>query len=312
MAVSVVMAFGGAATARAEFIATATDPSGDAADPSPGRDITSVGLAYDRKAGSLSGFVRLAGSPEEFPSLITLFASVRTATGCDGYPAGGFGSYSGEFGASWLQLDSATGPPAARGEADKRGFDSEVQTFEASDAALGGRPWDCVVATISEPGNAAVVYDTTGPVELVGQPGLSVRVRAPDRFKRNRKEALKITVSNPGDGPAEAVRVRLGRARGLRLSPSSRTLGTLTAGQRETYRVKARFDDRARRLTEVKLRASSGRLVAKGTLELQVRTPERPSGGGRGGGGSDIPKVCSRYSPDPFGDTGGSLILVPC
>jgi len=309
--VCVVTIFGGTASARADFIATATDPSGDAADPSPGRDIMSVGLAYNRKEGSLSGYVRLRGSPDGIPSFITLFAAVRTAAGCDGYPAGGFGSYSDEFGASWVRLDSSTGPPAARGDADKRGFDSEVQTFEASDAALGGRPWDCVVATITEPRNAAYVYDTTGPIELVGQPGLSVRVRAPKQFRRNRSQSLKITLSNPGDGSARKVKLRLGRARGLRLSPRARTLGTIPAGARKTIRVKARFNDRARSITELALRASSGRLVAKGTLRLSVRTPRRPSGGG-GGGQNDLPTLCTRWSPDLSGETGGSLILVPC
>jgi len=310
VAVCAVTIFGATASARADFIATATDPSGDAADASPGRDITSVGLAYDRREGSLSGFVRFRGSPDGVPSFITLFAGVRTAAGCDGLPAGGFGSYSDEFGASWVRLDAATGPPAASGDADKRGFDSEVQTFEASDAALGERPWDCVVATITEPRNAANVYDTTGPIELVGQPELSVRVRAPKRFRRNRSQSLRITLSNPGDGSARGVKLRLSRTRGLRLSPRARTLGTLAPGKRKTIRVRARFNDRARSLTELALSASSGRLVAKGTLRLRVRTPRRRSGGG--GGQSHMPRVCNRYSPDPFGDTGGSLILVPC
>ena len=306
-----VTLFGATASARADFIATAADPSGDAADPSPGRDITSVGMAYNRKEGTLSGYVRFRGSPDGVPSLITLFAGMRTAAGCDGYPAGGFGSYSDEFGSSWLRIDSPTGPVAARGEADKRGFDSEVQTFEASDAALAGRPWDCVVATITEPGNAANVYDSTGPIALVGQPGLSVRVRAPKQFRRNRSYALQIRLSNPGDGAARRVKLRLGKARGLRLSPRARSLGTIAAGKHKTIRVKARFDDRARSLTKLVLRASSGRLVAQGTLRLSVRTPRRPRGGG-GGGQTHVPRVCNRYSPDPFGDTGGSLILVPC
>jgi hypothetical protein len=175
---------------------------------------------------------------------------------------------------------------------------------------LGGHPWNCVVATITEPGNPANVYDTTGPIELVGQPGLSVRVRVPEQFRRNRPESLKITVSNPGDGSARRVKLRLGRARGLRLSPRARTLGTIAAGKRKTIRVKARFDDRARSLTELALKASSGRLVAKGTLRLRVHSPPRPNPGG--GGGSDLPRTCTQWSPDPFGDTGGSLILVPC
>lgn len=110
-AVCVLTVLGGAAPARADFIASASDPSGDAGDPSAGRDITSVGLVYDREEGSLSGFVRFRGSPQETPSLLTLFAGTRSATGCDGYPAGGFSSDTDEFGASWLRLDTT---PAAR------------------------------------------------------------------------------------------------------------------------------------------------------------------------------------------------------
>lgn len=107
------------------------------------------------------------------------------------------------------------------------------------------------------------------------------------------------------------MKLRLGRARGVRLSPRARSLGTIAPGKRKTIRVKVRFTTRARSLTKLALRASSGRLVAQGTLRLRVRTPRRPSLGG-GGGGSDLPRTCNRYSPDPFGDTGGSLILVPC
>lgn len=312
-AVCALTALGAPASARADFVASASDPSGDASDPSPGRDITSIGLAYDRKEGSLSGFVRLRGSPEETPSLMTLFAGVRTANGCVGVPAGGFGAGTEEYDARWLKLN-ATGQTVARGDADKTGFDSPLQRFEVSEPALRGGAWDCAVATLSEPGNAAIVYDTTGAIPLVGQPEISVRVRTRDQFRRNRSHTLKFRVSNPGDGPARRVNLRLGRARGLSLSPHVRSLGTIGAGKRKVVRVKLRFSDRARSLTELAVKASSGRLVAKGTLDLNVRTPQ-PRGGGGGGGGGDggfTPKTCTRYSPDPFGDTGGSLILVPC
>ena len=299
-----------AADVRAEFIATATDPAADAADPHPGRDITAIAMVYDRKKGSLSGFVRFRGSPEDAPSFITLFAGMRSATGCDGYPAGGFGSYTDEFGASWTRLDSPGSSPTARGEADTRGFDSEVQTFEVTDAALADRPWDCAIATITEPSNAANVYDTTGPIALVGQPGLAVNVRAPDEFRPNRRASLKITLSNPGDGPAKQVRLRLGRSRGLSLTPRTKKLGTLAPGQRKTYRVKARFTTRANEITELPLKASAGKLVAEGTLRLRVRLPDRPAGGGGSGGSDapDVPRLCTRYSPATTLsiDTGGA------
>jgi hypothetical protein len=135
-------------------------------------------------------------------------------------------------------------------------------------------------------------------------------VRVPKQFRRNRLHTLKFTLSNPGAGPARRVKLRLGRARGLRLSPRVRTLGTIAAGKRKTIRVKAGFNDRARSTTELALKASSGRLVAKGTLRLRVHTPDRRTGGGDGQ--NDVPRLCNQWSPDPFGDTGGSLILVPC
>ncbi len=300
-----------ATPAQADFIATATDPGGDATDPSPGRDITAVGLGYNRKEGSLEGFVRFRGSPDGVPSFISLFAGPRTANGCEGYPAAGFGSYSDEFGASWVRLDAA-GPAAARGEADKRGFDSAVQTFKATDKALAGRNWNCVVAAINQRGNPANIYDSAGPIALVGQPALSVGVRGPKQFRRNRRGLLSFTLSNTGDGPARGVKLRLGKARGLKVSPRASSLGTIAPGKRKRFRIAVRFSNRARTLTKLAVRGSSGRLVARGTLRLKVRPLRRSSGGGGGGNVRQRGGSCVRYSPDLSGETGGSLILVPC
>jgi len=209
-----VLALGvGATTARAEFVATAEDPAGDSTDPNPGRDIAAVSLVYDRGTGTLTGSVRLGGSPVDAPSFITLLAGARTATGCDAAPVAGLTAYTDEFSADWLLLDSPTGPPVARGEADKRGFDAVVQQFEATDAALRGHRWDCVVATLNEPGNAANVYDTTAPIDLAGQPRLAVRVQAPEKFRPGRQATVKITVSNPGDArPGACVCASVTRA----------------------------------------------------------------------------------------------------
>jgi len=104
--------------------------------------------------------------------------------------------------------------------------------------------------------------------------------------------------------------MRLGDARDLRLSPRTKTLGPLAPGARRTYRVKARFGPRSATINDVSLRASAGGLVADTKVRMVVRHPRRPSSGG-GGGGSGT-QVCTRWSPDLSGQTGGSLILVPC
>ncbi len=297
-----------AAPAGANFVAEATDPVGDSTGAGPGRDITAFALAYDRE-GQLAAAIRLNGSPAETRGFITIAAGTRTATGCNGYPAATFGSYTDEYDGGWLRLDTAGAPATARGDADKRGFDDAVQTFEAEAPELAGGRYDCAIALLSEPGNAANIYDTAGPVDLVGQPALSVRVRVPDRFSVGKPKRMVVRVTNSGDGPARGVRLQLGRARGLAATPRRRSLGTLAPGRTRTVRVKLRLSGRARDVTELGIRVREQRLVARGTVRLRLR---RPSGGGGGGGGDFTPRSCVRYSPDISGQTGGSLILVPC
>lgn len=300
-------------TARADFVASSPDPVGDATDPSPARDITAVGMTYNRRAGTLSGFVRFGTYPGDVPSFITFFAATRTATGCDGFPAGGFGSYSDEYGTGWFLLDSQTGPPAAKGEGEKSGVDSDVQEFEVSAKKLAGKRFNCVVATVSEPGNASHIYDTTGAVPLVGLPGLSLNIRGPKQFKRNRSQFLRFRVSNPGDGVAKRVKLRLGHARGMRLSKYSKTLGAIKPGKHRKFRIRVHFNERARARTKVKLWGRSGQLRLKGALRLKVRTKKpKPGDNGSGNGSIKTPRLCAKYQADLSGETGGSLVLLPC
>ncbi len=296
--------------ARANFVASTSDPAGDAADGNPAHDLTAMTLDYDRRTGMLSGAIRLRQAPAGARSFLTFAAGRRTPTGCDGYPAGVFGSYTDESGASWLRLDAAGAPAAARGDADKRGADEAVQSFTAKARALAGQRFDCVVAVLSEPGNPANVYDAAGPVDLRGKPALTLRVkRVPTRLRPGVKRSIAVTLSNTGDGAARGVKLSLSRARGLSVKPRKRTVRRLAAGARKTVRVSVRLSRRARPVTRLRIVARSGRLVAR----PQVRLRSGPSrGGGGSGGGGGVPTVCTRYAPDPFGDTGGSLILVPC
>ena len=298
-----------ASAAQGKFVATAADPAGDAVDPSPGRDIIGASMSYDRRSGELIGAVQLRGAPGAARAFLTLFAGTRTVTGCDGVPAAGFGSYSDEYGATWKRIDDPAGGGPS-GDAEKVVYRDAVQRFEISDDRLAGRRMDCVIATLSEPGNPANVYDTTGPLELVGQPALSMRVRGVGRqFKANRARKLKITLTNPGDAATSSLRLRLRRARGLRVTPARKSLDAIDPGGRRTVTVKVTLTRRARAATGLKVTASAGKLVARDKLTLRLRRPSAP-GGGEGGDRST--RTCTRWMPDPFGGTGGSLILVAC
>jgi hypothetical protein len=308
---STVIAVLAVSAAQANFVATATDPAGDAADASPSRDITGVGLSYDRRTGELVGAIRLRGEPShEISAFVSLFAGTRTASGCNGYPAAGFGSYSDEFGASWLRLDDAAGN-GPRGEADKRGYLASVQEFEVNDRQLAGRRLDCVIATLTEPGNAANVYDAVGPITLVGQPALSLRLsRASRTFGAGRPRRIKLALTNTGDAPTGRVRLKFSRARGLAIKTSTRTLKSIAPRHRETVTATVTLSHRARTATDLKVTATAGHLIAREETTLYVRKPPKPGDGGDGG--DRTPGTCVRYQADLSGETGGSLILVPC
>jgi hypothetical protein len=301
--------FACATVARANFVAVAEDPAGDSADPSPGRDITAVGLSYDKRSGTLIGAIRLGADPtDETRTLASLYAGRKTANGCDGYPAAGFGSFSTELGASWLRVDDLAGN-GPRGDADKLGGNTAVQKFDATDAQLAGQPLDCVIATLSEPGNPANLYDTAGPLDLVGEPALALRIGGvPRTFAPGRPRTIKLTLSNDGDAPTGSIRLKLSRARGLVIKVD-RTLKPIKPDGRITVKAKVTLSGRAHTTTRVKVTATAGKLAVRGETRFVVR---KPGGTGGGGGGNPSGQWCTRWVPDISGTTGGSLIYVPC
>ena len=299
-----------APAARADFAATAHDPAGDAADASPGRDITAIAFAYDRRGGRLFGAVQLRGTPQEGAgALVTVFAGTGLASGCAGFPAVGFGSVTDETGARWLRLDDAAGS-GPRGVALKSGSLSSVQEFEVTDPQLAGRRVDCVVATLTALGDASVVYDRAGPVPLAGLPELTARIRGTARpFTAGRRHRVTLTLTNPGDAPTRPVRLKAARARGLTVALPRRPLAPIPAGGRRTVPVTVTLGRRARLRTDLQLTATAGSVVARALATLHLDTPSRPGGGDRP---DDSTQLCNRWQPDLSGETGGSLILVPC
>jgi hypothetical protein len=294
-----------ATAADANFVAAADDAAGDSTDPSPGRDLTGIALSYDRRSGTLNGAVRFAGDPTaEAPALVTLFAGRRTEAGCNGHPAAGFGGDSTEYGARWLRLDDPAGN-GPRGDAVKLGTNTSLQRFEATDEQLAGQPVDCAIAMLSQPGNAANIYDTAGPLDLVGQPALGLKIRGvPRKISRDRARTIRLTLSNPGDAPTGPVRLRLSRPRGLTVDVK-RTLKPIPAGGRRTVKAKVTLGRRARTTTDLKVTATADKLRVRAEATLVLRTPGGGGGGGGSGGG-----VCTRYVGYPDGSS--ALILVPC
>lgn len=304
-AVSVAM-LAWTAPAEATFVATAQDAASDSSDPSAGRDLTAIALAYDRRSGTLNGAVRLRGEPtEETPALLTLFAGRRSANGCNGVPAAGFGSDTMDWSARWLRVDDAAGN-GPRGDAVKRGTTTSVQQFEAEDPQLAGQQVDCAIAILSEPGNADNVFDTAGPFDLVGQPALAMNItRVPRRLTPGRAHTIKLTVSNPGDAPTGPLRLAARHRRGLTVKVD-RTLASIPPGGHLTTSAKVTVSRRAAARTPLAVTATAGELHVRATATLVARD----HAGGGGSGGSSSSGVCNRYIGYPDGS--GALILVPC
>lgn len=301
--------------AQANFFGATEDPAGDATDPSPARDITAIGVSYDRRTGELRGGVRFRAAPlEATRGFITLVAGIRTPSGCNGYPAVAFGSYSDEWGASWLRLPAPNQPASARGDADKTGRSSAVQEFQATDKRMAGQRVNCVAAALSDPNDSNHLYDTVGPIALQAQPALEVKLgKAPRVLRPGRSYRMKLTLRNPGDAPTGRIRVKISRARGL-TAKTTRTVNSLRAHARRTVTIKVTASRRAKTFTPLRVTATAGKLRARDETDLIVRERSKPSrsSGGGGGSGSGGSGLCARWQPDFTGESGGSLGLVPC
>ncbi|MBF6618950.1 MAG: hypothetical protein ITG02_01805 [Patulibacter sp.] len=304
----------GAPAASANLVGIIDDPPGDSSDPAPARDLLDAALAYDRRRGGLTGTVRFRGAPtSDTAGLVTLFAGRRTAEGCNGYPALGFSTYTDGNYPRWHVFD-APGATGVYGETRKSGARTAVQQFEAVDRRMAGKRPDCMIATLTAPGDASIVYDSTGPIPLVAQPVTQIRLRnVPKRMPANRTRRIRVTVSNAGDAPTGPVRLRVAAARGLRAAPKTSRLRTIAPGKSRTVTLRVSLSSRARAQTPLKLTATAGKQKVEASARIALQRPARKNGSGGGGSGSDRPPtLCNRWIPDISGETGGSLGLVPC
>lgn len=215
--------------AQAQRLAVGVDPAGDAAVADPSLDITDAGLAYDRRTGSLTGAIRLAGAPGADGAFLTLAAGHLTATGCDGHPAIGFGAHTDQRSARWLRINSP-GAAAVQDDASTTGAGTRVQRFEARAGALRGVRADCVTVRLADPADPGRVYDTAGPFRLKPLPSLDLRIGATPRLAVGRTRTIKISLRNPGEAPTAKVRVRAGAVRGVGVRVRPRTVRSIRRG----------------------------------------------------------------------------------
>ncbi|MDO8188769.1 hypothetical protein Q5424_19940 [Conexibacter sp. JD483] len=297
------------AGAQAAFVATGSDPAGD--QPVPGRDLVGAGVGYDRRSGELVAAVALRGDPVAAPGFLSVLVARRTAGGCDGSPAAGFGSFTDEFDALWHRFASPT-TVTAQGESGKRGGATARQQFTVTDRRLAGLRVDCAIVMLSEPGRPELVHDTIGPLPLRALPGLALGLGAPRRVRSGRGFTVKATVTNPGDAPTGRVVLRLAKARGMSAAPRTVTVRSIRPGGRATVSIRIRLSERADTATDLRVSARAGRLAVVGERTVLVRKPRRDPPSGGGGGGTGGSRTCVRWIPDYSGESGGSLGLVPC
>lgn len=301
-----LLAFGVSSSASASFMVLGQDPTGDAADPNPGRDIVKVGLSYNRRTGHLRGGVMLGGTPSsDAPANLTVFAGSRTATGCNGYPAIGFGTQTDLTGADWVLLKSAGAPPVA-GSA-KKVYEASAEEYEVTARPLAGKRPSCVIAQLNQPDDASIVYDVAGPYKLRALPELQVRLaRVPSQMRPGRTRMVRLVLRNPGDAPTGRLRLSAARARGMKVR-LPRRVGSLRAGFRRKVGVRVTLSARARAWTNLRVTVKSGkglRATARGRLFLKKKRKQKP---GKGGGSARGSKLCFRYTWLPPYST-----LVPC
>lgn len=286
-----------ASPAQATFIAAGQDPVGDTTGGHPARDLLGVSLAYDKRTGALRGGVKLAAAPFEGAAAnLTLFAGRRSATGsgCNAYPAIGFGTQTDLRGVRWVRF-AAAGAAPQDGAATKT-YDGPIEEYEARAATLRGARPECVIAQLSDPATGAV-HDVAGPYAVRALPELELALGTLPTMRPNRTRTVRVALRNPGDAATGRLRLSIGGARGMSIR-AARTVPSIAAGSRRTVAIRVTLSRRARSLTDL-------RVTARNADGLQARDEGRlvlvknGGSGGSGGGGKGGSKLCYRYTWTP-------------
>lgn len=299
VALAIGTALAAAPAASAGIVGSGTDPTGDAVSPVAAHDIVGVAVALDPRTGRMQAQVRLRGEPTtDAPADLNLFAGRRQGSACTAFPAVGFSTLDTARGARGVRLDGAGREPRT-GAASKSGGGEAVQEFEAQLPIFRGVRPNCVVARTANWTDTRVVYDVAGPFPLRGIPGLEAGLQHKSlRLRPGQTRKLRLTLRNPGQAKTGRVRITTAKARGLTVR-GARSVGSIAAGKRRTVTLRVSLSSRAQASTTLTVRASApGKLQAEASATLYRRSP--PSSGG---GGSDGPKLCYRYTwRPPYGE----------
>jgi hypothetical protein len=111
-------------------------------------------------------------------------------------------------------------------------------------------------------------------VPVVKGPKLTLAVSGvPRTIRRNRAMKVKVKVLNGGTAAARSVKLKVGTARGLSVTPRTVSIKTIKQGKSSTHTIRITLTRKARTVTTVSLTASGAqKLVARSRLALRIGT----------------------------------------
>jgi hypothetical protein len=280
--------------------AAADDPVDGVAD---GRDIVRAEVSYDDVAGTAATTIALRGVPTGDRS-VALVLGRKDGAGACGSPALAVVrvTLSGGSGGSWKLVDAA-GSDVATGNDVAYQENGTSVTMSASAPAVAGGAYDCaLVQTMDAPsGGTATVRDTVTFAALTADPppappapsappappappsppapkpqpkapALRLSVGAlPKTVVRQRRYRVTVRVRNVGTAVAKRLKLTVGKASGVRITPTRASWKRLAAGKSVTRRLTVRAT--GTRVRTVRLRVTgSGKLSARVSLRVTPRT----------------------------------------
>jgi hypothetical protein len=304
-----------AGPAHAAYVGSGSDPVGDPADGAAAHDIVAFGAAYRPAEGALIGVVRLAadGAGANDHVRIHLMVGRRTPDGCAGYPAVGFRSYPSGGGAltRWMRFAQLGDPEPEDGFGRQQSSDGgRTWRFEVAERSLAGLTIDCAVAWTHHDESTAAFIDSTKEITLRAQPELVAELgKLPATQRAGQRRKVRVVLRNPGHAKTGRIRLSVAKARGLS-ARHAKTVAPLKPGAKRTVTLTTSLTSRAKSTTRLRVTATAGDLRSR--VDGQLRLAGSAGGSGGSGGGDRPSQLCNRWMPDLSGETGGSLVLLPC
>lgn len=277
-----------------------------------GRDIVRAELAYDDVAGTASTTIALRGAPTGDRSFALILGRKDGAGVCDA-PALALVRVvlASGSGGSWKLIDAGGSELAAGSDVALQESGTSV-TLSAAAPAFAGRGFDCAqIQTLDAPeGGTATLRDTVGFTALTADPpppppappapptptppappapqppapkkAPALRVTAtglPKTVARNRRYRVTVRVRNVGTATATRLRLSVGKASGVRITPTRASWKRLAAGRSVTRRITVRATTKRTRSVRLRVTARGG-IAATATLrvapKVAKRTPRKP------------------------------------